>query len=274
MEILETVVGSFLFALIFLFGNKLEGPLGFSRRRVLSAAAGVSISYGFIRMLPELNEAGRTFEEATAHRRLLFPDLRVYGSALFGFVLYYGLEHLVKWSRVTGRRNSPDYGGSDPVFLLHIGGFALYGWLVSYLMVRSISETPIPILLYTLAMGLHFLALDNALGREHGNLYARPGRQILAAAVLAGWLEIGGQGLYHRDHYRPGLSVDCLSMVLPGGGASGCRHPGSYTVSVNPRSREPDGKAKIERQECRGRSYVGRVEGVEHWAYRAATHGT
>ena len=37
-------------------------------------------------------------------------------------------------------------------------------------------------------MGLHFLALDHALGREHGNLYARPGRQILAAAVLAGWL--------------------------------------------------------------------------------------
>jgi hypothetical protein len=65
METLETFIGSFLFALIFLFGNKLEGPLGFSRRRVLSAAAGVSIAYGFIRMLPELNEAGRTFEEAT-----------------------------------------------------------------------------------------------------------------------------------------------------------------------------------------------------------------
>ena len=107
---------------------------------------------------------------------------------MFGFVLYYGLEHLVNWSRVTDRRNSPGYGSRDPVFLIHIGGFALYGWLVSYLMVRSISETPIPILLYTLAMGLHFLALDNALGREHENLYACPGRQILAAAASAGWL--------------------------------------------------------------------------------------
>jgi len=188
MKILETFIGSFLFALIFLFGNKLEGPLGFSRRRVLSAAAGVSIAYVFVRMLPELNEAGKTFVEATAHRRLPTPALRVYVSALFGFVLYYGLEHLVNWSRVTDRRNSPGYGSRDPVFLIHIGGFALYGWLVSYLMVRSISETPIPILLYTLAMGLHFLALDNALGREHENFYACPGRQILAAAALAGWL--------------------------------------------------------------------------------------
>jgi len=188
MEIVETFIGSLLFALIFLFGNKLEGPLGFSRRRVLSAASGVSIAYVFVHMLPELNEAGRTFVEATARRSLPTPELRVYVSALFGFVLYYGLEHLVKWSRVTGRRNSPDYGSRDPVFLLHIGGFALYGSLVSYLMVQSISENPIPILLYSLAMGLHFLAVDNALGREHGNLYARPGKQILAAAVLAGWL--------------------------------------------------------------------------------------
>ena len=126
MEILETFIGSVLFASIFLFGNKLEGPLGFSRRRVLSAAAGVSIAYVFVHMLPELEEAGRTFVEATAHRRLPAPELRVHVSALFGFVLFYGLEHLVKWSRVTGRRNSPDYGSRDPVFLLHIGGFALY----------------------------------------------------------------------------------------------------------------------------------------------------
>ena len=110
----------------------------------------------------------------------------VYGSTLFGTL--YSLEHLVKWSRVTGRRNSPDYGGSDPVFLLHISGFALYGWLVSYLMVRSIGENPVHILLYSLAMGLHFLALGSSLEREHGNLYVYPGRQVLAAAVLSGWL--------------------------------------------------------------------------------------
>ena len=57
MEILETFIGSFLFALTFLFGNKLEGHLGFSRRGVLFAAAGVSIAYVFVHLLPELNEA-------------------------------------------------------------------------------------------------------------------------------------------------------------------------------------------------------------------------
>jgi hypothetical protein len=34
MEILETFIASFFFALIFLFGSKLEGPLGFPQAGV------------------------------------------------------------------------------------------------------------------------------------------------------------------------------------------------------------------------------------------------
>ncbi len=188
MEIAETFIASVFFALIFLFGEKLEGPLGFSRRRVLSAAAGVSVAYVFVRMLPELSEAGASFVKETAHRRLPFPELRVYGAALLGFVLFYGLEHLVKWSQESGRKDPPGYSGRDPVFLVHIGGFAVYGWLVTYLMLRGISETPLPVLMYALAMGLHFLALGHSLEREHGSLYVCPGRQVLASAVLAGWV--------------------------------------------------------------------------------------
>jgi hypothetical protein len=188
VEIVETFIASSFFALIFLFGSKLEGPLGFSHRRVVSAAAGVSVAYVFIRMLPELSEAGTVFMEETMLRQLPFPELRVYSSALLGFIFFYGLAHLVKWSQKSGRKDAPDYGGGDPVFLLHIGGFAAYGWLVTYLMLRGFTEKPLPILLYALAMGLHFLALGHSLEREHGRLYVRPGRQILAAAVMAGWL--------------------------------------------------------------------------------------
>ncbi len=187
MELIETFTASLLFALIFLYGRKLRLPRGASQRPMLSVAAGFSIAYVFIRMLPELNEAGASFVEHTANRRLPMPELRVYASALLGFVLFYGLEHLVKWSNDKGRKDSPGYGLGDPVFLLHIGGFAIYGWLVSYLMVRGISEKPLPVLLYALAMCLHFLAVARAMERDHGNLYAIPGRQILAAAVMAGW---------------------------------------------------------------------------------------
>ena len=84
--------------------------------------------------------------------------------------------------REAGARES-----SDPVFLTHVGGFAVYAWLVCYLMVRGITEEPLPIALYTLAMGLHFVGVDHSLLREHGAAYMRVGRFVLAIAALAGW---------------------------------------------------------------------------------------
>jgi hypothetical protein len=101
--------------------------------------------------------------------------------------VFYGLENLVAWAR---ERPDAERGGRDwsnPVFLLHVGGFALYACLVTYLMVRGISETPLPIALYAVAMGLHFIGVDHSLQREHGATYIRAGRFILAAAPLAGW---------------------------------------------------------------------------------------
>jgi hypothetical protein len=54
-------------------------------------------------------------------------------------------------------------------------------------MVHGISATPLPVALYAIAMGLHFIGVDHALQREHGATYMRAGRFILAAAALAGW---------------------------------------------------------------------------------------
>ena len=41
---------------------------------------------------------------------------------------------------------------------------------------------------YTAAMALHFLIVDHSLFEEHGARYARTGRALLAASVVAGWL--------------------------------------------------------------------------------------
>jgi hypothetical protein len=176
-----------VFAGIFLFGSALHLRRSRSRVAAVSAAAGASCAYVFVQLLPELGEAKEAFVEATVHGRLPFPEYRIYVSALVGFVFFYGLEHLTSWSERTGRKSAPGYDSGDPVYLLHIGGFAAYGWLVSYTMVRGPDRTPVFVALYALAMGLHFLSLERALVEEHADLYHRPGRHILAGAVLAGW---------------------------------------------------------------------------------------
>jgi hypothetical protein len=182
---IESFVATLLFAAIFLFGGRMHATR--SPRAALSAGAGASTAYVFVHLLPELGEAGAVFVRETANLPLPFPELRVYVSALAGFTVFYGLEHLVARSREERLPEGPEQGHERRVFLLHIGGFTLYGGLVSYLMVRGITESPTPIALYAVAMGLHFLSADHALLREHGADYTRIGRFMLAGAVVAGW---------------------------------------------------------------------------------------
>jgi hypothetical protein len=181
----STLLAALLFAMIFIFGWRLHRTR--TPRAVLSLGAGATASYVFVRMLPELDEAQTAFVAATAGRALPAPEVRVYTAALLGFIVFYGLENLVAWAR---ERHEPESSGRDwsnPVFLLHVGGFAVYAWLVTYLMVRGISDAPLPIALYAIAMGLHFIGVDHSLRREHGATYMRVGRFVLAAAALAGW---------------------------------------------------------------------------------------
>jgi len=187
MNITETLCIACFFAAIFVFGEKIHILYRTHKRRALSAAGGAAVAYVFIHLLPELARAGDTFVKITADRSLPLPEYRVYVAALAGFILFYGLEHMMHWSRLSGRREKPGYGIGDPIFLLHISGFALYGGLISYLMVRSIDEKSVPILIYGIAMGLHFLSIDRSMHDEHGGIYDKFGKWILAGAVLISW---------------------------------------------------------------------------------------
>jgi len=187
MNIIETLCLASLFAAIFVFGEKLHIVNQIHKRRALSAAGGAAVAYVFIHLLPELVRAGETFVKTTKGRPLPVPEYRVYLAALAGFVLFYGLEHMVHWSRRSGRPEQTGYGITDPIFMLHIGGFALYAGLISYLMLRGIDEKSVPILIYGIAMGLHFLSTGNSLHHEHGHIYDICGRWFLAAASLTGW---------------------------------------------------------------------------------------
>jgi len=170
-----------LLACTFVFGRYLRSPLAGAPRRVLSAAAGVSVAYVFLRALPEMSEAQDVFTHVTVGRGLPFPEHRVYTAALIGFLLFYGLENMVSRSAAHGREQGEPASGLT--YRLQLGGFAAYGGLVGYLMVHQQS---LPTLLYLIAMALHFLAVNHSLEREYGSIYDHSGRWILTAAVLTG----------------------------------------------------------------------------------------
>lgn len=107
--------------------------------------------------------------------------------ALAGFVVFYGLDHMVLTRRAGGRHGAAaDF--ADRVYWLHAGGYAAYSWLIGYLLVERADSGPVALVLYTGAMAFHFAVVDHALRHKHGAAYDRRGRWGLAASVLAGWL--------------------------------------------------------------------------------------
>jgi len=156
-----------------------------ARRRWVSAAAGISLAYVFVDVLPELaaqSEAVRKVVDESAW----FIEQRVYFLALLSFVVMYGIEHIVLSQRRHREREGIGHG-RDPVYWLHLAGFAAYSLLIGYLLVERAERGVLSLALYAMAMAVHFVVVNHALAEEHGEVYRRHGHWVLALAVLAGW---------------------------------------------------------------------------------------
>jgi len=188
---LASLAAAFVLALVYaLRGGAGEAGTSerlWSRRRWISAAAGVSVAYVFVDVLPELAAQNRAIVEAAGEEPLLFAEQRIYILALLSFVVLYGLDHLVLASRET-RRSVVETGRRDGAYWLHVLGFAAYSALIGYLLVERAERGTAMLMVYTAAMAMHFLIVNHSLAEEHGHAYRRGGHWLLAAAVIAGWL--------------------------------------------------------------------------------------
>jgi hypothetical protein len=157
-----------------------------ARRRWISAAAGISVAYVFVDVLPEL-AAGNRAVVAQGGEQLLFGEQRIYMLALLSFVVMYGLQYIVLASR-DRRRRAELAGRTDATYVVHLAGFAAYSALIGYLLDERAERGSLSLAVYTFAMAVHFLIVDHSLTEEHGEKYERVGRWMLVASVLGGWL--------------------------------------------------------------------------------------
>jgi hypothetical protein len=187
MSDLFSLAAALLLAAVLAFGHWVHLAGGRGRRDAVSAAAGISVAYVFIDVLPELGARQQAFLATIAGRAVLFPQFRGYLAALAGFVAFYGLEKMVLATRTDALDLGHQHGESLRIFRVQITGFAAYSALIGYLLVERAEKGPLSLGLYTFAMALHFFVTDHSLAREHGARYLTTGRWVLAAAVLIGW---------------------------------------------------------------------------------------
>ena len=150
-------------------------------RRAISAATGVSVAYVFLDILPEL--AARNQALLRAAGDVIFAEQRIYLPALISFVVMYGIDHIVLSHR-DHRRDKVARREADALYWLHLGGFAAYSALIGYLLSERVERGLFTLVIYMLAMAVHFIVVGHSLAEEHGHLYRRQGHWVLAGGVV------------------------------------------------------------------------------------------
>lgn len=175
------------FCAIHLFIGSLHFLEAGSRSRWLSFAGGVAVAFVFMHMLPDLGTYGLVFAETTALPEAL-AESAPFALALAGLALFYGVEHAL----VASRRNNREAGDHDRpergIFWLHIASSSLLIAVIAYLLNHREESGLIGVLIYFIAMALHFGTADFGSHTHHPDLYQRGGRWALVAATLGGWL--------------------------------------------------------------------------------------
>lgn len=155
------------------------------RSRWLSFGGGISVAYAFVRLLPELAAQQEVLQES-AEGFLSFLEYHAYLAALVGLAVFYGLERAAKQSRRQRQNTVNKDVTSKRLFWLSTGVFTLYNALIGYLLLQREYAGGKELMLFTLAMALHFVVNDYGLHQHHKQYYARTGRWIISAGVLLG----------------------------------------------------------------------------------------
>ncbi len=212
MTQLVSFLGVIALAGAHLFSGRLRFLDGTPRSIWLSFAGGVSVAYVFVHLLPELAEGQEVVSEVLGES-LAFVENHVYLIALVGLAFFYGVHRTTAESRKTrgermeavaeaGRIVAGGRGGgiaagdaegeenttSIGVFWVSIASFSVYNVLIGYLLLHRIEEGFRNLLLFSLAMLLHFVVNDYGLRERHREAYRRRGRWVLAGAVFFGWV--------------------------------------------------------------------------------------
>jgi hypothetical protein len=165
-----------IFSCVHLWAERIRDLWIVSSSRFLSVGSGVAIAYVFVDLLPKLSESD-SFVKAKLWEIFPYFEHHVYILALLGFILFFVVD-----------RSKAIVKNQSAYFLLSLSSYALFNFLVGYAVVDKDNLEVQPLILFTIAIALHYFMNDYSLSMAHGNEYRRSGKWILIISLFLGWL--------------------------------------------------------------------------------------
>ena len=155
------------------------------RFRWISFAGGVSLSYVFLEIFPELSHAQEELQHSEIGL-LKYLENHVYILALIGLIVFYGLNLLAIKTKSLRQSQPGIDDDSTASFWIHIIAFAFLNVISGYLLQELSEHTLINCIIFFIAIALHFFIIDEHLREHHEAQYDKQGRWVLVAAIILG----------------------------------------------------------------------------------------
>ncbi|MCW4006055.1 MAG: hypothetical protein NWF04_05615 [Candidatus Bathyarchaeota archaeon] len=193
LPVFYSLAAALVLAFVNLYSHRMRLYAGIHKNRALSFFGGITAAYVFLGLLPKLLQAGEHLSEVFGSSSLVgFYEDDLFLVVFLGFLLFFSLEHLATRSRreqqtVTGQKLRHTQA-STGVFVAHFSSFAFMTFVISFLLLFEFQLSPITAVLYTLAVALHLVIMDNSMVQHYKCLQVSIGRYIAALIPLIAWL--------------------------------------------------------------------------------------
>lgn len=186
---------------------------------LLSAAAGISIAYVFVELVPNVARWQQVIGTGGLIRGL---EHQTGVFALAGFTVALWVESAARRARTRQYGEGAAEADVGP-FRFNIASAALMNAAIGYTIASPGNQAIQPLWLFALGIGLYLAVNDHALAEHHEERYHRHGRWLLVAALLAGWavgavpaLEIPSEALALLIAYLAGgVILNVIRHQLP-----------------------------------------------------------
>ncbi|MEM7595372.1 MAG: hypothetical protein AAF383_28395 [Cyanobacteria bacterium P01_A01_bin.83] len=167
------------------FASKLTFVCRIPRFRWTSFAGGVSLSYVFLKIFPDLSYQ----QVELQYTRILWMPYRenhVYLLALSGLLVFYRLDIWAYKVKSAQESLSPAKNSNATSFWIHLGAFAILNVITGYLL-QDLGDYGLKAsILFFIPIAFYFFIIDEKLRIHQQSLYDRQGRWCLVSAIFCG----------------------------------------------------------------------------------------
>ena len=160
------LISLFVLAAVHFFSHYAKIMKWVWRGQFLSFASGISLSYIFVDLLPVL-EKGEPVLKRTFAQVIPYLDRHTYLIALLGILFYYGVQ---------------SHASSQKTHWLRLSGYLFFNFLVGASLSDSSNPEIQPLILFTIAIGLHYFI------RDHLAKISKPTIGLLLISLFVGYL--------------------------------------------------------------------------------------